>query len=349
MVDPLLALLVFGVVVLAVALVLWPGGGLLARIRRFRALSERVRLEDALKHVYMCERTGPHCTLESLAGRLEVSTGGRGDRCSRTWRTWGWCELGGEEPALTDDGRRSALHIVRTHRLWERYLADRTGVPAGEWHDEAERMEHTLTAEERTRSRAGSATPAGIRTATRSRRRRGRSPRSAASVSPQWTRARPSRSSTSRTSRARSTTPCWSTGSRSATRHRGGRALRRQGPPARGRAGARSWTRVAARNVTVRASPARRAGRRTRLRPCSTPGPARRCACCRSRRAARAPSAGGSSISASCAGPRSCRNWSAPPVIRWRTASAGALIALRREQAAWISDRAPRPEREEVA
>ena len=51
-------------------------------------------------------------------------------------------------PRLTDLGRESALRLVRSHRLWERYLADRTGVPAGEWHAEAERMEHALSAEE---------------------------------------------------------------------------------------------------------------------------------------------------------------------------------------------------------
>jgi DtxR family Mn-dependent transcriptional regulator len=32
--------------------------------------------------------------------------------------------------------------------LWERYLADRTGVPAGEWHDRAEEMEHALSADQ---------------------------------------------------------------------------------------------------------------------------------------------------------------------------------------------------------
>ena len=48
-------------------------------------------------------------------------------------------------PRLTDTGRESALRLVRTHRLWERYLADRTGIPASEWHEEAERKEHTLS------------------------------------------------------------------------------------------------------------------------------------------------------------------------------------------------------------
>jgi DtxR family Mn-dependent transcriptional regulator len=147
MVDPGTALLVFGVVVLAAALLLWPRWGGLAHVSRLRRLNERVRLEDALKHVYMCERRGVHCTLESLAGRLEVSTG-RAAAILSHMAHLGVVQVGGEEPTLTDDGRRSALRIVRTHRLWERYLADRTGLPAGEWHDRAEQMEHALSAEE---------------------------------------------------------------------------------------------------------------------------------------------------------------------------------------------------------
>jgi DtxR family Mn-dependent transcriptional regulator len=147
MVDPATALLVFGLLVLAAAVVLWPHGGLLARVHRFRRLSERVRLEDALKHVYMCERRGLQCTLESLAGHLEVSTGRAAALLSHMAHV-GLVQLGGADPALTEDGRRSALRIVRTHRLWERYLADRTGVPAREWHAEAERMEHALSEQE---------------------------------------------------------------------------------------------------------------------------------------------------------------------------------------------------------
>ena len=43
---------------------------------------------------------------------------------------------------LTPDGRREALRVIRIHRLWERYLADETGLDAREWHAHAERREH---------------------------------------------------------------------------------------------------------------------------------------------------------------------------------------------------------------
>jgi DtxR family Mn-dependent transcriptional regulator len=35
--------------------------------------------------------------------------------------------------------------MVRTHRLWELYLADRSGLAPAEWHNEAERKEHALS------------------------------------------------------------------------------------------------------------------------------------------------------------------------------------------------------------
>ena len=147
MVDPVLALLTFAALSVVAALLFWPGRGLAARLHRAALRSERVLLEDALKHVYMCERTGQTCTLESVAGRLEVSTSRAAELLSRLTEA-GLVKLDRKSPELTEDGRQSALRLVRSHRLWERYLADRTGVPSGEWHEEAERMEHALTAEQ---------------------------------------------------------------------------------------------------------------------------------------------------------------------------------------------------------
>jgi DtxR family Mn-dependent transcriptional regulator len=40
------------------------------------------------------------------------------------------------------------LRIIRIHRLWERYLADETSVREADWHLEAERQEHRMTAAE---------------------------------------------------------------------------------------------------------------------------------------------------------------------------------------------------------
>ena len=147
MVDPIQALSVFVLLALVSAAVLWPRRGLLARLRERARLTERVRMEDALKHVYSCEAEGRPCTLESLAGRLGVSRS-HAARLLRALEEMGQVRLDADGPRTTDEGRDAALRLIRTHRLWERYLADRTGVPPTEWHAEAERVEHTLSDEE---------------------------------------------------------------------------------------------------------------------------------------------------------------------------------------------------------
>lgn len=49
---------------------------------------------------------------------------------------------------LTAEGERWALHVVRAHRLWERYLADEARMPLAQVHAEAQRREHMLTADQ---------------------------------------------------------------------------------------------------------------------------------------------------------------------------------------------------------
>ena len=139
------AVIFVAAVLLAVAL--WPGRGVVARMRRVRRDAERVRLEDGLKHLLDCERAGRPGTLETLAGRMEVPRA-EASEILTTLTEQGLAEADDDGFALTDPGRAYALRILRTHRLWERYLADRTGVPAVEWHTEAERVEHELSEEE---------------------------------------------------------------------------------------------------------------------------------------------------------------------------------------------------------
>jgi DtxR family Mn-dependent transcriptional regulator len=49
--------------------------------------------------------------------------------------------------ALTEEGRRAALEVLRHHRLLERYLVDRLGLALDEVHAEAELLEHALSEE----------------------------------------------------------------------------------------------------------------------------------------------------------------------------------------------------------
>jgi DtxR family Mn-dependent transcriptional regulator len=144
MIDPVLALLIFGLAVLFVAALLWPDRGLVPRIIRAFGVTERVRLEDTLKHLYKCEYGGRACSVASVAGSVGVTRAHALELLGKLEEL----ELAralGEGFHLTDQGREYALHIVRTHRLLERYLADRTGVEPADWHMEAERREHSFS------------------------------------------------------------------------------------------------------------------------------------------------------------------------------------------------------------
>ncbi|MEZ5289368.1 MAG: metal-dependent transcriptional regulator [Vicinamibacterales bacterium] len=142
--DPLLSLLfLVGALVLAVGL-FWPATGLAWRWRRGLVASDRVDVEDALKHLWDGEYRQRPATLESLAGALGLSGRSAADLVDRLGRL----DLVEHDEAtlrLTPEGRREALRVIRIHRLWERYLADETGLDAREWHAHAERREHGTT------------------------------------------------------------------------------------------------------------------------------------------------------------------------------------------------------------
>ena len=143
-VDPLTALLVFAAVAVGGYLLLRPRRGWLWRWRVFLMRGERVLVEDALKHVQDYEYRQKPATLLSLAGALGVSAK-RTAALLRRMQTLGLVAPVGDELELTAEGRVQALGVVRMHRLWERYLAERTSLPEPEWHTDAEYREHKLT------------------------------------------------------------------------------------------------------------------------------------------------------------------------------------------------------------
>lgn len=145
--DPLISLLVATAALAVVVLLFWPGWGAFWRWRRGLEASDRMRVEDALKHFWDCEYRSLPTSLQSLAGTLGLSGRDAADLVERLERM----ELiasAGDRLELTPAGRRDALRVVRIHRLWERYLAEETGLAAPEWHSQAEWREHRTTAEQ---------------------------------------------------------------------------------------------------------------------------------------------------------------------------------------------------------
>jgi len=133
--------------VILVAFLFWPQGGLLSRLRRSRQYAQRIQIEDALKYIHGCEMESQHATVESIAGVLQTSTNQVSELLAKMEKAQ-LLRYEDGQLKLSPKGKRSALHILRAHRLWERYLADETGFEEAEWHDLAEKREHFLTAEE---------------------------------------------------------------------------------------------------------------------------------------------------------------------------------------------------------
>jgi DtxR family Mn-dependent transcriptional regulator len=147
MIEPLFALLGGIVLILVVYWLFRPERGLLVKWQRSRQRSERTLIEDTLKHIHNCEITGDRPTINSIAGALQISNKEAADLVAKI-EAAEMVQREGEKIHLTSAGRSSALHILRAHRLWERYLADTTGFSETEWHAQAEVYEHLLSSED---------------------------------------------------------------------------------------------------------------------------------------------------------------------------------------------------------
>ncbi len=134
----------------ALAVMLAPRYGYISKLVHNLALSLRVEREDLLGLLYR-------------RAEGDVAAGMAAEELHRghvpRWRTrWvtrrlvrdGLCDRGeGGQLTLTAAGQREARRIIRSHRLWERFLADQTELPLDHLHAPAERMEHFLTPEMR--------------------------------------------------------------------------------------------------------------------------------------------------------------------------------------------------------
>jgi len=124
-----------------------PNKGLFALISRIKKNNQRVQLEDALKYLFDCEYNKKLCSINGIAGNLNISNDKAAQLIERLLNM-GLILINDENISLTDTGRSYSLRVIRVHRIWESYLADETSVAQVNWHDEADRLEHYSTEEE---------------------------------------------------------------------------------------------------------------------------------------------------------------------------------------------------------
>jgi len=104
-------------------------------------------MEDYLKVIYQLQSEGDKVTTQAIAERLHVQSPSVTNMVKRLAEI----NLVDHTPyrgvGLTTSGEKAALEVLRHHRLLELYLAEALGYSWDEVHDEADRMEHTISEE----------------------------------------------------------------------------------------------------------------------------------------------------------------------------------------------------------
>jgi len=147
MIDPVLAISIFVLLSVFGILLFRPGNGFYWLIKNSLKRNKKVITEDILKQLYHLEYIGRNATLNDLVGSLKIKHRQIVDIITEM-ETKKLIHSYEGNLKLNPIGRDYALRIIRVHRLWEKYLAEKTGVDKSEWHNRAEYMEHQLDSKE---------------------------------------------------------------------------------------------------------------------------------------------------------------------------------------------------------
>jgi manganese/zinc/iron transport system permease protein len=125
---------------LVLSALLSPRHGAVARWRRRRAVAVETAREDLLAMLF---RRGEGRSEFSVAAWRGVVGSSRVCALAlRQARQRGQVSGDDAEPRLTDAGLEAARAVIRSHRLWERYLVDQAGADPAKVHDQAMVLEH---------------------------------------------------------------------------------------------------------------------------------------------------------------------------------------------------------------
>jgi DtxR family Mn-dependent transcriptional regulator len=145
--NPTYALIIFFITVAVLFVLFRPIKGWFWIIKNNFKSNEKVVIEDVLKQLYHFENSDNKMDTKTLVQVLKLNKN-QITEIIKKMTINNLIYFDSDVLKLTDSGRDYALRIVRIHRLWERYLADKTGFNKEEWHDRAEMMEHKLNYDE---------------------------------------------------------------------------------------------------------------------------------------------------------------------------------------------------------
>lgn len=145
--NPLIALLIFAALVFLGFVFFRPVKGWYWLLKNNWRSNEKTIMEDILKQLYRLESAGAETDIITLTNSLKIKDGLIIEAVHKMTVN-DLINFDGDLVKLTKEGRQYALRIIRVHRLWEKYLAEKTGFDKTEWHGRAEEMEHQLSSEE---------------------------------------------------------------------------------------------------------------------------------------------------------------------------------------------------------
>ncbi|MEL0455430.1 metal-dependent transcriptional regulator [Flavobacteriaceae bacterium SZ-1-7] len=145
--NPITALIIFFIGATLLYVLFRPVKGWFWILKKNFKSNKKIIIEDILKQLYHFENSGNKVDMKTLVQVLDFNNQSIVEAIKQmTVNDLIYSES--DVLKLTEAGRNYALRIVRVHRLWERYLADKTGFHKTEWHDRAESMEHRLSHDE---------------------------------------------------------------------------------------------------------------------------------------------------------------------------------------------------------
>ncbi|MBD0405158.1 DtxR family transcriptional regulator [Flammeovirga sp. EKP202] len=103
--------------------------------------------EDVLKYLYKNEEKNKTSNFQSINNELVFSEEQIDKSIQQLIKNQSIVNSN-QSLLLEEKGRTAAIKLIRRHRIYEKYLSEKTGFSKSSWHHKAEEMEHALTDEE---------------------------------------------------------------------------------------------------------------------------------------------------------------------------------------------------------
>ncbi len=141
--SPIIALTVFFAFVGLLYFIFRPQTGWYWLFKKGQKTNDKIIIEDILKQLFHAEEERFEMGLNALLGAQKIQEK-KLLPILETMQASGLIKNEKGRYSLLPQGREYALKIIRVHRLYEKYLSEKTGFDKTEWHGKAEEMEHQL-------------------------------------------------------------------------------------------------------------------------------------------------------------------------------------------------------------